>query len=402
MRSRITAILLYALLAIPVCTHADSGISYPLVSAPLETDNLIGIDNPGANPGWSVGRFSISSILDLFLSRDNIFTGAVVPKIITDTGAACTTNEVGVYPSGVTGSRWYICEDGAWVSQTTAVASNPGGSNTQIQYNSNGVFAGIPNFVYVAPNLYQTDDFFKCFGDGCDWSVGYDTADGRLEFRSSSSSDMVAKFQNDGGGNAVVEADVFSSTATPTPGNAYMDSDIDSADGATAAQKTIAQTVGSALSTTPGSEDGAWTLSVKNNGTMVEGLHVDGAAQSIRASMPFVSRKLNTDITADVTLTVAQIDGRDYIFTSPATATMPAASGVFDGQNTCFKNQSGGTARVDVDAADSIRLVVTGSAQTTLGAGVAVVSVGDGQIICLEERGVSGWDAMTPYGWASE
>jgi hypothetical protein len=77
----------------------------------------------------------------------------VTPVLGTPTSGTltnCTGLPVGgISATGTPSSSTYLRGDGAWA----AVAASPGGSNTQVQYNSSGSFAGSANLTFDGTNL---------------------------------------------------------------------------------------------------------------------------------------------------------------------------------------------------------------------------------------------------------
>jgi hypothetical protein len=70
--------------------------------------------------------------------------------IINNSGATATISSGGATTVSIgTGSKNYVIVDPTTTSVISAVpAANPGGSNTNVQYNNSGVFAGNTNFTY--------------------------------------------------------------------------------------------------------------------------------------------------------------------------------------------------------------------------------------------------------------
>ena len=83
---------------------------------------------------FSATGFSGSGASLTSLNGSNISSGTVAPSRLG---------------SGTPSSANFLRGDGAW----TAVAASPGGSNTQVQYNSSGSFAGSANFTFDGTNV---------------------------------------------------------------------------------------------------------------------------------------------------------------------------------------------------------------------------------------------------------
>jgi hypothetical protein len=85
--------------------------------------------------------------------------------IINNSGATATISSGGSTTVSIgTGSKNYVIVDPATTSVISAVpAANPGGSNTQIQFNNNGVFGGITNttagFILTSNGTTTTPSF---------------------------------------------------------------------------------------------------------------------------------------------------------------------------------------------------------------------------------------------------
>jgi hypothetical protein len=85
--------------------------------------------------------------------------------IINNSGATATISSGGSTTVSIaTGSKNYVIVDPATTSVISAVpATNPGGSNTQVQFNNNGVFGGITNttagFILTSNGTTSTPSF---------------------------------------------------------------------------------------------------------------------------------------------------------------------------------------------------------------------------------------------------
>jgi len=116
-------------------------------------------------------------------------TGTTTGTLPTSGYHISTVTNMAANPvTGTPSSSNFLRGDGTWA---TITATSPGGSNTQVQYNSSGSFAGSANLVFDGTNL--TSGGYKFF-----YNTGLYTTDGTIS--NYSSSNYVFLTGNAGGG----------------------------------------------------------------------------------------------------------------------------------------------------------------------------------------------------------
>ncbi len=111
--------------------------SYPIKSTPV-SDDLILISDSASSPQFATKQVKVSTLPFSNNAGSVTSVGIAVPAAF-ETSAAITTS--GTITIGVTGGNvgQYLAYDGTWGTPAGG-AANPAGANTQVQFNSSGVF----------------------------------------------------------------------------------------------------------------------------------------------------------------------------------------------------------------------------------------------------------------------
>jgi len=99
----------------------------------------------------SLGSGTANSVLTLGTGNTRVWSNSVSLNSVTVSGGANLGNVGNITITG--GSSGYVLStDGlgnlSWVAQSGGGNGNPGGSNTQVQFNDNGAFGGVANLTY--------------------------------------------------------------------------------------------------------------------------------------------------------------------------------------------------------------------------------------------------------------
>jgi len=127
----------------------------------------------------TVGDVSASANLtnDAVVAGDGGVKGVQTkPVTISDDGIIAVNGEYTLPNADGTANQVLKTDGSGAVTFQDDAGADPGGSDTQLQYNDGGSFGGLDSVIYDDTNLEIADDFRLAFGTDADWLMSYEEA----------------------------------------------------------------------------------------------------------------------------------------------------------------------------------------------------------------------------------